>query len=147
MAKAPIFTGRPAEAVPHVERAMRLDPRFAVLVSGPAVQISTTPAATYLFTLGLARFVEGDLQAAVTLLERALERDPDDYVAAAPLAAAYAHLGRSSEASAALDRLRRGREEAFGRATDIAYERQAWPFERPADMERFLDGLHRAGLG
>jgi adenylate cyclase len=56
----------------------------------------------YLFTLGLAHFAMGQLEEAVTLIEKALTHNPKASVWAASLAAGYGHLGRDNEAWDAL---------------------------------------------
>jgi TolB-like protein len=84
---ASAMTGRPEEAVEFAKTAMRLDPHYA---------------APNLFLLGLAHFSMGKLEEAVTLFERALAHNPDLRGLSAPLAAAYAHLGRDKEAQLAL---------------------------------------------
>jgi len=92
MAYALIFAGRPKEAFGLVEKAMRLDPHYP---------------AYHLFVLGLAHFGTEQFEKAVTLFERALKRNPQNYVPLIPLAAALAHLGRNQEARAEIEELKK----------------------------------------
>jgi TolB-like protein/class 3 adenylate cyclase/Flp pilus assembly protein TadD len=88
MAYALIFAGRPKEAFELVEKAMRLDPHYP---------------AYHLFVLGLAHFGTEQFEKAVTLFERALKRNPQNYVPLIPLSAALAHLGRKQEAKSVIE--------------------------------------------
>ena len=121
MAYALIFAGRPKEAVDFIKRAMRLDPHYP---------------AYYLYVLGLSHFAMGQLEEAVTLFERVHRRNPEVRRWAAPLAATYAHLGRDQEARAVL----------VSGATFLARVWYYWPFKDPAVMDRFTEGLRKAGL-
>ena len=146
LARSLIFTGRPEEALPHIEQAMRLNPRFSVIVSDKVVQATTTAPASYLVTLGLANLGLERFETAATLFERALDQNPQIYVAAGPLAATYAHLGRLEEAQNALERLQKGRRLSLGRDAEISDELNAWPYRLSKDITRLQEGLRRAGL-
>jgi hypothetical protein len=74
-----IYAGRPTEGRPWVELAMQLDPLFPAYVD---------------FVLGMSYFGEDAFEEATTHFNRALERNPEDFGPAAPLAAALIHLGR-----------------------------------------------------
>ncbi len=121
------MAGRPEEAVDFAKKAMRLDPH--------------SPG-DYLYTLGLAHFCMGKLEEAVTLIERALTHNPQAYGWAAPLAAAYAHLGRDKEAWDALENYRR----AVRKGITLKGAMYYWPFKDMEVSERFADGLLKAGL-
>jgi tetratricopeptide (TPR) repeat protein len=127
LAYALIMAGRPEEAVDFAKKAMRLDPH--------------SPG-DYLFTLGLAHFAMGQLEEAVSLIERALTHNPQASVWAAPLAAAYAHLGRDKEAWDALVKYSRGEYMLPSLERVMWY----WPFRDMEVSERFVDGLLEAGL-
>jgi len=81
--------GQPAEALPYIEVAMRLDPY---------------PPSLFLHYRGLIQLGLGQFAEAVASLERAAELNPGDQFAFPALAAAYAHLGRQREATAAIAR-------------------------------------------
>lgn len=146
LARTLIFAGRPEQALPHIERAMRLNPRISVTISDAAVQATTSAPAGYLVTLGLARFGTERFRAAASLFERAITQDPNAITAAVPLAAAYGHLGELDHARAALDRLIDNRSAVIGRRPTLAEEQRAWPFKNVIDLTRLVDGLRIAGL-
>ncbi len=128
MAYALIHFGKPEEALDFVEKAMRLDPYYP---------------AYYLFVLGLAHFSMERFEEAATLFERALKRNPIDYVPLIHLAAAYGHLVRGQEAAAAVTELNKAH-------PGISLGFMGAPFmlkyKHRVDNDRLLDGLRRAGL-
>ncbi|MFX1555589.1 MAG: tetratricopeptide repeat protein [Promethearchaeota archaeon] len=131
MAWALIYAGRPKEALDFVQKAMRLDPHY------PAV---------YLLDLGLANFHMEQFEEAATFFERAFKRNPENYWSLMLLAAAYGHLGRKQEATAAIEEL-----EKIGHMGELSVERiSGWPistrYKEPSDKDRFLEGLRKAGL-
>ncbi|HEY5070455.1 MAG TPA: TIR domain-containing protein [Caulobacteraceae bacterium] len=87
-----LYAGRPELALQHYDKALRLDPRSPY---GPLVLIGKS------FSLvALRRFEE-----AIPLLKEAVQLRPDQNGGAMALTVAYAHLGRLSEARAALDKV------------------------------------------
>ncbi len=131
LGQALTLAGRPDEALGHLQRAARGNPR-----------------GHYLAQLGLARFSLGEYEKAAALFERLLEADPARYRVAAPLAAAYAHLGRQDKARAALRRIAAGLKTSPGpqagpRISGIVAQ---FPFHRAEDRERLAEGLRKAGL-
>jgi len=118
MAYTLIYAGRPKEAFGFIQKAMRLDPQYP---------------AYYLFVLGLAHFGMDRFEEAATSFERALTRNPENYVPMIPLAAAYAHLNREQDATATI-------EVSFVRGCPL------WSYKNPVDKSRLLDGLQKAGL-
>jgi TolB-like protein/class 3 adenylate cyclase len=130
MARALIFGGRPSDAVDSVNSAMRLDP------SNPA---------RYLFIAGLAQFAMGQLKQSVTLIEKALNYNPEARLWAAPLAAAYAHMGRDQEAQTACANFKKayGMDSGSSALRSIMY---LWPFKDPEVVERLVGGVVNAGF-
>jgi TolB-like protein/class 3 adenylate cyclase len=130
MARALIFGGRPSDAVDSVNSAMRLDP------SNPA---------RYLFLAGLAQFAMGQLKQSVTLIEKALNYNPEARLWAAPLAAAYAHMGRDQEAQTACANFKKayGMDSGSSALRSIMY---LWPFKDPEVVERLVGGVVNAGF-
>ena len=128
MAYTLIYAGRPKEAFGFIQKAMRLDPQYP---------------AYYLFVLGLAHFGMDRFEEAATSFERALTRNPENYVPMIPLAAAYAHLNREQDATATIERLR----EVLPMVT-VSFVRGCplWSYKNPVDKSRLLDGLQKAGL-
>ncbi|NIS80939.1 MAG: tetratricopeptide repeat protein, partial [Anaerolineales bacterium] len=132
MAHALIFAGRPKEALDFVEKAMRLDPHYP---------------AYYLVVLGHAQFSMEEFEEAATSFERALKRNPEYYWVWFYLAAAYGHLGRKQEATAAIEEYKKVGPYVAG----LSIKRISnWPmstrYKDPADKDRFLEGLRKAGL-
>jgi adenylate cyclase len=128
LAWALIFSGRPQEALPAVERAMRLDPLH------PEV---------YMYVLGMSRLGLGQFEDAVTALESAHERSPEDRDVNIPLAVAYDQLGRHEQARVALKRYT----DVWSIfSTNVNGVMSWWPFKREADIRRFGGALVAAGL-
>ena len=130
LARALIFGGRPGDGINSVNSAMRLDP------SNPG---------RYLYLAGLAQFVIGELNQSVILIEKALSYNPEARLWAAPLAAAYANMGRDNEAKNACSIFKK----AFGMDTISSTLRNimyAWPFKDPDVVERFVNGIVSSGF-
>jgi TolB-like protein/class 3 adenylate cyclase/thioredoxin-like negative regulator of GroEL len=120
--------GRPAEAIEHAKRAMRLDP--------------VNPD-RYLYHIGVAQFCLGNMEEAATLLERALKLNPEQTVAAGPLAAAHAHLGRTEEARAACETLRKDWGDTMFIVPGIMNN---YPFRDRGVADAVSEGLKKAGI-
>jgi TolB-like protein/class 3 adenylate cyclase len=128
MAYTLIYSGRPDEALGFIQKAIRLDPHFP---------------AYYLFVIGLAHFGVDRFEEAVSSFERALKRNPENYVPLIPLAAAYAHLNRQQDATATIEKLKR----VLPMVT-LSFVRKCplWKYKNPADKGRLLEGLKKSGL-
>ena len=127
MGIALIFAGSSKEAVDYYKTAMRLDPYYP---------------ASYLWFLGLAQFCVGQLEEAATSFERARKRNPE--LAAWPLAATYAHLGREQEAKDVLAEYMKKRK--MSKPPTVKRLLKYYPFKDPKDGDRFAEGLRKAGL-
>ncbi len=127
-AYALIYAGRPKEALDFVQRAMRLDPHYP---------------AYHLFVLGLAHFSMEQFNEAAISFERALKRNPKNYVPLIHLAAVYAHLGREQEAAAAIEKLTK-----VLPIFSVDFVSSPWTskYKDPVDLDRLLDGLRKAGM-
>ena len=128
MAHALIYAGRPKKAFGFVERAMRLDPHYP---------------AYHLFLLGLAHFGTEQFEKAVTLFERALKRNPENYVPLIPLAAAHAHLNRKQEAKAEIAELKKA---VPGFTLQFLQESFLFRYKDFVDQQRLSEGLRKAGV-
>ena len=129
LAGAFTLAGRPQEALPLIERAVRLNPHFP---------------ASYLYELGLARFSLGEFDLAATALEKAVALNPDDRWSSRILIATLGYLGRGKDAEALMDNAEnnwRGFDPLSVRGVAFWY-----PFKRPADTERLAEGLRKAGV-
>ncbi len=133
MADALTLAGRAAEAVPMLERTMRLDPHY------PAARLAR---------LGLAYFGMEQFDTAVTFFERAIQRNPN--LSPWILAAAYAHLGHTQEAADTLRAYHKVRVETVPEQwptfPNLNTFRHLYPYENSRDWERLATGLHQAGL-
>jgi len=129
MAEILTFTGRSAEAIDLIQRAMKLNPKH-------------TDA--YLFSLGLAQFCTEQFEEAAKTLETYHMRNPYGsrmWV----LAAAYAHLDRQKDAADALKKSMQGREYMDYNVEKVVRHTN-FPFKNQRDTERFAQGLRKAGL-
>jgi tetratricopeptide (TPR) repeat protein len=121
------FAGQAAAAIPHLEAAMRLDPRYQSLAS-------------VLSDLGLAFFLADEPEEALIRFDRAIADRPDDVRAWQRRAACLGCIGRTGEAKA-----------AFARVLELqpgfssVYLESTYPFRDPAHSEMFTDGLRKAG--
>jgi tetratricopeptide (TPR) repeat protein len=80
---------------------------------------------------------------AANSFERALKRNPENYVPLIHLAAAYAHMGWRQEAAAAVDELNK-----VLPMIDLRFLSKPFMsrYKEPVDKDRLLDGLRKAGL-
>jgi TolB-like protein len=129
MAYAFIYAARPEEALDFVGKAMRLDPHYP---------------AYYLLVFGLAHFSMEQFEEAATSFERALKRNPENYAPLIHLAAAYGHLGRKQEATAAIEEFKKVWPNLS--VEDVSGPYIMSKYKDPVDKDRFLDGLRKAGL-
>ncbi|HEY7688021.1 MAG TPA: tetratricopeptide repeat protein, partial [Dongiaceae bacterium] len=83
------LVNRPAEAIPFIDTAMRLDPRYPP---------------QFLFFLGSTQFTMNRLEEAAENLERATQLNPDHDWSILVLAATYGRLGRKEDATSAIKR-------------------------------------------
>ena len=120
------YSGDPAQAMPYIERAMRLDPAFRQ---------------QYLHYLATAHYVAGDYESAAAMFEERTRLYPKTDLSRGFLAATLAHLDRLEEAR-----------EVWRKLMDINpnYSAEAHigrlPFADPAIAETFINDLRGAGL-
>src|SRR5262245_1110299 len=121
-----VLAGRPEEALGLAEKAMRLNPHHP---------------AFYLFILGHSYYLMGWYEEAIAAFKSAITRNPALLPAHQFLATIYSGLGREEEARVEVAEILRI-------SPDFSLEvlRQRLPYKDPADLERFLDGLRKAGL-
>jgi TolB-like protein/Tfp pilus assembly protein PilF len=131
-----LLLGRHGKAREVVKEAMRLDP-----LHPPAID----------WVMGQIEFYSGNFEAALSLLMGEARLNS---LAAAFVAASYAHLGRQSEAQAALQEFIAARRDEFGsRGIDMGEENTStlasgykYMWRRPDDFEILATGLRKAGL-
>jgi len=121
-----MLSGEPLEAIPHFERAMRLDPAY----SNQLVHF-----------LGMAYLIAGKYATAAAYFRERIVLVPDSDFSRAFLASAQGHMGEPEEA-------RRVWRELKDIKPDYAFEEHIgrWPFKVQADVDRIREGLVKAGL-
>jgi adenylate cyclase len=120
------LSGRPLEAIPAIERAMRLDPAFR---------------AQHLHFLGMAYLLAGKYETAAALLKERVNLTPGTDFGRVLLASALGHLGDGEEAR----RIWRELKEINPKYSfSEHFARQ--PFKNEKDVRRIADGLAKAGL-
>jgi adenylate cyclase len=120
------FAGRAEEALEAVEKALRLNPHDPFF---------------YLFTLGFTYRMMGRHEEAIATLRRVLIRNPDHLPTHLHVLVAYSESGQKAESQVeAAEILRLSPQFSLERV------RQRLPFKNPAELERILDGLRKAGL-
>ncbi|MGA2124764.1 MAG: adenylate/guanylate cyclase domain-containing protein [Xanthobacteraceae bacterium] len=120
------YSGRPLEAIPLIERAMRLDPAHSQ---------------NYLHFLGTAYLIAGKYETAAVLMRQRIVFVPETDFSRVALASALGHLGEIDEAR----RIWRELEEINPKYS-FSEHFSRLPFKRPEDMQRVAEGLTKAGL-
>jgi adenylate cyclase len=122
------FAGEYETALPHCDEAIRLSPRDPLLI-------------IWHLCKGWAALLSERYEEAVLFTTQAAEANPEFPDNYAVLASAHGHLGNVAAAREALDGLLRRMP-----GLTAADERLNRPFGSPAQRERFLEGLRKAGL-
>jgi TolB-like protein/Tfp pilus assembly protein PilF len=123
-----VFSGNAAEAVPHLESAIRLSPHDPNMGS-------------YLVRIADARYFMADYEGAVTFALRALGRPNFQWSRYAVLIAALGQLGRHDEAQRYLAEVTRERPDF-----SIDFVRNTHLFGVPDLMARYCEGLRKAAV-
>jgi adenylate cyclase len=121
-----MYLGRPDEAIPMIERAMRLDP---------------ATNAQFIHFLGLANLLAGKYETAAALLRQRILLVPKTDFSRAFLASALGHLGELDEARRIWRELKE-----INPKYSFADHVGRMPFKKAEDAERIVDGLKKAGL-
>jgi adenylate cyclase len=109
-----------------MEKAMRLNPHYPF---------------DYLFELGASYHLTGRYEEALVPLKKVLTLNPNFVFAHVNLAICYAELGRLEEARAEMAEAQR-----LNPTYSLEWVRQNFPYKDPAELERYLVGLRKAGL-
>ena len=120
------YLGRSDEAIELIIRAMRLDPHYHDI---------------HLHFMAQACFQLGRYREAVEFLKRRLIRKPDTDISRVLLAASYGHLGLVAEAAAEWAEAHR-----INPDYSLEHRRRVLPYKNPADFDRLVEGLRKAGL-
>ena len=130
------IAGRPDEAITSIETAIRLSPHDPMMP-------------VYLGAMALAHFAAERYEDAVDWTKRSVRASGGPLVREAGggplywplLASSYAHLGRLDDARASLEQLARHEPDY-----SVADAEQTFAAAVPSLVERYLDGLRKAGL-
>lgn len=122
------FSGRPADAIPHLQAVLRLDPRYRF-------------GSLCLADEAMCRFLMGDFTASAALAEKAVRLQPANVRARQRLVAALAAQGRNDDARSAAAELVKLQPDLA-----IEYIETTYPFRFAADRQAFVGALQTAGL-
>ena len=123
-----IWLGEPEVALRHVERAMRLSPHDPQLFNMQACVAS-------------AHFFAGRYAEAMSWAERAVADNPRHLMPQTTAAASSALAGHTAEARKAVARILE-----IDPSMRLSNLQEFIPLRRPEDLERFAEGLRKAGL-
>jgi adenylate cyclase len=121
-----VYSGKPREAIASLHKAMRLDPHYRDI---------------YLHLLALAHVQLEEYELAASVLRRRLVRKPESDISRVLLAAVHGHMGDVDASRAEWDEVLR-----INPDYSLEHRRRILPYRKPADFERILDGLRKAGL-
>jgi adenylate cyclase len=121
-----MYAGQPLEAIPMIERAMRLDPAANT---------------QYLHFLGMANLLAGKYETAVALFKQRIVLVPGTDFSRSALASALGHLGEVDEARRVWRELKE-----INPKYSFSEHLSRLPFKREEDARRLADGLKKAGL-
>ena len=135
LANALNFNGRPKEALSYLDAAARVDPNSWMDYRR--------------YQAGLAEFGQEKFEDAVRSIEKMDLESPEPWAkfyALQVLVSAYAHLGRTEQAAAALERLRKVVARRMEYEPNQLITQDYMVFKNTADIERLLAGLSKAGV-
>jgi adenylate cyclase len=153
-----VMLSRHDEAVAEGERCYQLEPNSAaglywygmILISvgrveeaasllKEALRLNPIPPNVYLRSIAIALRELGRYEEAIAYLKRAVEREPNDFLAYYGLAATYSMAGRMEEARAAA-------KEVLRINPRITRHYTTFPIKDPVARERLAEALGKAGL-
>ncbi|HXZ22955.1 MAG TPA: winged helix-turn-helix domain-containing tetratricopeptide repeat protein [Pseudolabrys sp.] len=123
-----VFSGRPHEAFPHLQSAIRLSPQDPNIGS-------------YLVRFAEAKYLVGDDEAAVHFALKALAQPSFQWSRYAILIAALGQLGRREEAQRYVAEVTEKRPNF-----SVAFVQTMHPFSRDMGIDRYYEGLRKAGV-
>lgn len=120
------YNGRPEEGLAQIEKAIKLNPHHPY---------------HFKFHLGQAYYVLGRYAEAISTFRSLMSSNPTAERCHVWLAAALGQSEEFDEAASLIEQALRANPEL-----SLARIKEMFPFKDPADLERFLDGLRKAGL-
>jgi adenylate cyclase len=121
-----VYLGRPEEAIPLIERAMRLDP---------------ATNSQFIHFLGMANLLAGKYETAAAALRERVRLVPNTDFSRSLLASALGHLGEIEEARRVWSELKE-----INPKYSFQEHLSRLPFQRAEDGARLAEGLKKAGL-
>ena len=128
LGSALVHAGKAQEAIPHIETAIRLSPRYDLI--GP-----------FHLRLAAAHLFLGNHEEAAELSQKAVRLHGTQWPGYAYLASALGHLGRLEDAKEAMKELKDAQPQAA-----ISFVKEYMPITDADCMDHLLDGLRKAGL-
>ena len=125
LGEAQNYLGTPERTADYSMVAMRLNPHWPTIGTH----------------LGHSSYLLGHLEAAAATLEEAVVRASELPVPRMLLAVIYAELGRQDDASSQVERLQN-----IAPSLTLAIVQERWPYRSEAVLNRFVEGLRKAGL-
>jgi len=122
-----IYEGNPADALPDIEQALRLDPAFSQ---------------QYLHFLGLAHLMLGHYETAAAHFRARITQAPETDFSRGFLVATLGHLDQPEEAAKVWAELM-----AINPRYSFAEHVGRLPFKRQADIDRLHEGFAKSGVG
>jgi adenylate cyclase len=129
------FNGRPKEALSYLDAAARVDPHSWMDYRR--------------YQAGLAEFGQGKFEDAVRSIESMDLESPEPWAkfyALQVLISSYAHLGRTEQAAAALEKFKKVLAQRQEQEPNQLITQDYMVFKNTADTERLLAGLAKAGV-
>ncbi len=123
-----VQAGRPVEALPHLDKAYRLSPHDPLVFA-------------FMNVRSLALVLMGDLEQAFEWAAKATRQPHAHFHTFAIAAVCAALFGREDEARRAVDEILLRRPDY-----SCSFFEQSYPFKQREDLDKFLDGLRKAGL-
>jgi len=120
------WAGKNEESIAMIKKGMRLDPY---------------PPSFYYYMLGQCYIVAGQFEEAVAETKKAVKLEPNSLWACVVLASSYGSLGREEEARAAAAEVLR-----IDPKFSVEQHAKRLPYKRQPDLDRFIEGLRKAGL-
>ena len=120
------WVGKPEEAIDLINRAMQLNPIYPVW---------------YLWELGHAYYLTGQLDKAIATLKELIENNPNFHPAYAYLTASTVELGKVEEARSEWVEI-----EKLSAHISIGDWEQRLPYKDPKMLKRLFDALKKAGI-
>jgi adenylate cyclase len=125
-AAALLFACRPEEAIPLLQKAIRLNPN-----ANPITFVN----------FGYALLMTGRFEEAVSAFKKALQRAPDHPLAHIGLGATYSLMGREKEARAEAEEILR-----INPKFSLDHFKKTSPYKDPSEIDKIADALRKAGL-